>query len=333
MAENAFHVHQIHYAAGQKEALDPAFIPYDNADSPKPSEHEFHVFRKEYLAGNTREGLTGFLSWKFVEKSGLRGEDFLRFCRENPGHDVYFVNPFPIEICFGNIWQQGEMWTPGITALAQQLLDACGYGINLQMMPRRLSSLAYCNYWIGTPRFWDRYMAFCLPLYDHLHNNPEAELTRRILSQGDPGRKTTYFSFIFERLFSTLLASDPQISFAAYRYSRAELRQRYPGRYADFLAGLRLLEEQHPEDPEPIRRSPRHQRLLARQEQAARLLNRPWLRAWFNRQWPRWQASRLRTQLSRSPRFEAREMVVFFLLNPAYVHWRRDLPGRVRQGN
>lgn len=328
MAANPHFVHQIHYAPGQLQVLDPAFLPYDNSASERPQEHEFHVFQKEYLAGNTKDGVTGYLSWKFQEKTSLDGEAFLRFCEESPGHDVYFINPFPIEICYGNIWRQGEMWTPGVTAIAQELLDRCGYGIHLASLPRQLKSMAFCNYWVGTTRFWDRYMAFCLPLYQQIHNNLDDPLSQRLLSLGDPGRKATYFSFIFERLFSTLLASDHSISYAAYRYSRANLHERYPACYADFLADLQELEERLPDDPEPVLRSRRHQRFLRLQNRAMRLMNRPWIRQTFNRRWPQWESSSIRQKTSRNHFLQKREMEMFHLLNPAYVHWRRDLPGR-----
>jgi hypothetical protein len=321
-------IYQIYYAPGQLHSLDPAFLPYDNSASERPQQHEFYVFQKEYLAGNTKDGITGFLSWKFEEKTGLDVAAFLRFCNKNPGRDVYFINPFPIEICYGNIWRQGEMWTPGITAIAQELLDQCGYGIDLASLPRQLRSMAYCNYWVGTPRFWDRYMAFCLPLYRWIHTNPDDPLSQRLLSMGDAGRKATYFSFIFERLFSTLLATDNSISYASYQYSRAELHERYPGCYANFLADLQELEELRPDDHEPVLHSRRHQHFLRRQDQAMRLLNRPWIRQRFNRGWPRWESSTLRQKTIKKHWLRKREMELFQLLNPAYVHWRRDLQGR-----
>ena len=60
-------IHQIYYAPGQLHSLDPAFLPYDNSASERPQEHEFYVFQKVYLAGNTKEEITDFLSWKFQE--------------------------------------------------------------------------------------------------------------------------------------------------------------------------------------------------------------------------------------------------------------------------
>lgn len=327
-AQTTARVWQIFYAPWQRERLDPAFLAYDNSDSAKPGEHEFHVFRKEYLAGTTQEGLSGFVSWKFEEKTGLSGKEWLAYCASNPGRDVYFVNPYPIEICYGNIWRQGEMWTPGITAIAQELLDRCGYGIDLQRMPQRLQTLAFCNYWMGTPAFWKRYMDFCLPIYNEIQNNPDDPLCSKLQTLGDPGRGASYFSFIFERLFSTLLAVDRSITYAAYPYSRHQLLKRHPSGYGSFLADLQELERSCAQEEEPIRQSARHQRFLARQQWRMKLMNHEWIRRRFNRNWPRWQQSALRRKLIHHRRMEQLEMEIFHLLNPGYVHWRRDLPGR-----
>src|SRR4051812_20784285 len=101
--------YQIYFDPQQVAGLDPAFVPYDNSGSPEKDEREFYVFQKEYHEGHIRpDEWTGFLSWKFQAKSGIRGSDFLKYCHANPGHDVYFVNPFPIKVCLGNVWKQGN---------------------------------------------------------------------------------------------------------------------------------------------------------------------------------------------------------------------------------
>ena len=118
-----------------------------------------------------------------------------------------------------------------------------------------------------------------------------------MLSEGDTCRKTSHFSFIFERLFSTQLASERSISYTAYRYSRAELHERYPACYIDFLADLQDLEERLPDDPEPVQHSRHHQRFLQRQNQEVRWMNRPWIGQRLNRLWQRWERSPIRNAI------------------------------------
>lgn len=322
---NRIKIYQIYFSPDQLGSIDRLFIPYDNSASPRPDEHEFYVFRKEYLEGKIQAELQGYFSWKFQEKTGLKGSDFINFCLQNPGHDVYFINPFPNEICHGNIWRQAEMWTPGITKLTQELLDRCGYAINLATMPRKLTTTAYCNYWVGTAKFWEQYMYFCLPLYDFLHVNQNDTLVKALLSTADSGRKVSYFAFIFERLFSTLLAFTPGISYAAYTYSRDELRQRYPRSQADFIANLQDIERAFPEDPEPLLKSPTLIQFLHNQERAIHFANRDEWHRHFNKQWQRWTNCSLRQKMLRNKRFKAWEVELFTLLNPGLVHWRKDL--------
>ncbi|MEY4352050.1 MAG: hypothetical protein RLZZ609_291 [Cyanobacteriota bacterium] len=319
-------VYQIYFAPEQLAGIDSRFIPYDNSASPRPDEHEFYVFQKEYHSGRTQDGFHGYLSWKFREKTGIGGAEFLDFCMMNPGYDVYFINPFPIEICFGNIWEQGEMWLPGMSRLAQELFDHCGYTINLSQMPRRLSTTAFCNFWVGSPKFWDQYMDFCLPLYNFLLTNPQHSLAKAVLDPADPGRKASYFAFIFERLFTTLLNFTSGISYAAYTFSRRELARRYPDCYANFLTELQQYETRHPNDPQPLLSQPKFVQFLNRQQRAIQIANKPKWRRTFNKGWNGWTQSNLRRKMLERPAWKYLDGKLFYLLNPGYVHWRRDLP-------
>jgi hypothetical protein len=324
-SEKKIQIHQIYYMNSQLSQLDSAFVPYDNSASEFPDEREFYVFRKEYLAGAMSSvDLSGYFSWKFREKTGLEGKHFIGNCLSNPGHDVYFVNPFPIEICYGNVWAQGEMWTPGITRIAQEIIDACGYSIELRSMPRTLRTLAFCNFWAGSPDFWERYMDFCLKIYDYIRANSSGALTEELLQVADLSRNASYFSFIFERLFSTFLTMCPDIRFSGFTYSRAELRRRYPRAYADFIANLQELEAEYPEDPQPIQRSPSLLKFIDELDLAIEKADTARRRHYFNRAWNAWTSSSIRQALSTHAYFHLKELEFFHLFNPGYVHWRKD---------
>jgi len=209
----ASRLHQIYYDESQRRSLDPAFIPYDNRANPRPAWREFHVFRTEWHAGRCREGdVTGFLSWKFGLKTRVPGAVFADFIAGHPGHDVYFVNPSRIEPRpFTGIWRQAEEHHPGILGLAQRILDAVGVDVDLAGLEQPREQVLFCNYWAGTRRFWQTYMAFCEPVYQHILTGLDEADRRLIWSRADRTIDSPYVPFIMERLFSTLLALRPDI--------------------------------------------------------------------------------------------------------------------------
>lgn len=147
-------IFQIYFSEEQLVELDPSFIPFDNSSSISPDEFEYYVFRTQYEKGLiSNVGYTGYVSWKFGEKTSLTGQEFIKFCTDNPGYDVYFVNPFPMEICLGNIWQQGDIRHPGLQEISQHIFDHLNYRINLDEIPRSLRLSAFCNYWVGNKSF------------------------------------------------------------------------------------------------------------------------------------------------------------------------------------
>lgn len=211
----ATHIHQIYFADGQRRSLDPAFEPYDNRANPRREWREYHVFRTEWQAGRCHEGdVTGFLSWKFGLKTRVPGSVFADFIARHPDADVWFVNPCRIEPRpFTNIWQQAEVHHPGILGLTQRIFDAVGVDIDLAGFEQPREQVLFCNYWAGTRRFWDAYIAFCEPIYRHIETGLDEADRRLIWSRADREIDAPYVPFIMERLFSTLLALRPEIRY------------------------------------------------------------------------------------------------------------------------
>jgi len=206
-------IHQIYYDDAQRAALDPAFLPYDNRENPRPEWREYHVFRTEWLAGRCRAGdVTGFLSWKFGAKTGIAGRAFVEFVERHPGHDVYFVNPHRVEPRpFTGIWQQAEVHHPGIIGLSQRIFDQLGVAVDLATLEQPREQVLFCNYWAGTRRFWDEYMAFCEPVHRQILSGLDAADRAFAWSRADREIDAPYVPFIMERLFSTFLAMRPDL--------------------------------------------------------------------------------------------------------------------------
>jgi hypothetical protein len=96
--------------------LDPAFVPVDGTRNPRTSYREVALFVRLYHAGRHKEAEhTGIVSPKFGEKTNISGCEFLRFVEHNPGFDVYFVNPYPINAYYSfNVWEHGEIMHAGL---------------------------------------------------------------------------------------------------------------------------------------------------------------------------------------------------------------------------
>lgn len=222
-------IHQIYYLPSQLPLLDPAFTPYDNTVNENREFAEYHIFEKEYNAGNVHAGaLTGYVSWKFGQKTRLTGNKFLAFVRANPGYDVYFINPFPMQMkFFKNLWLQGEFYHSGILPLSQEILRLAGYDIDLAAQTHDRQTALYCNYWVGSRKFWDIYMRFTRPIVEVLRSGLSAELKQKLHSIADKSNDFSFIAFIIERLFTTLLHHDKSIRHLAYPHSYSDIRRKY----------------------------------------------------------------------------------------------------------
>lgn len=207
-------VYQIYYKKEQRKFLDSAFIPFDNCSNLKPEWAEYHCFENIYSKmKDSDDGWYGAVSWKFGQKTGLTGKDFLQSIQATQGeYDVYFVNPFPQEVSmYWNVWLQGEKYHPGILKFTQELLDQAGYGIRIHDIFNDSTTGAFCNYWVGNYYFWQRYMEFTKPLVHLIRNELNPEQKRFIQSMADKNIKLNYIAFIMERMFSTLISQDAKI--------------------------------------------------------------------------------------------------------------------------
>jgi len=77
---------------------------------------------------------------------------------------------------------QGEVYHPGLTKRAQALLDASGVDLEIASMGRHGPAiLCYCNFWVGTERFWDDYVGGVLsPIAEVLEYQPDSAVSRAV---------------------------------------------------------------------------------------------------------------------------------------------------------
>src|SRR5579872_77708 len=228
MINSSLSIYQIYFNDEQLSLLDPHFIPYNNAHSSYPEQREFPVFKHLYEnQEHKKTALLGAISWKFKEKSHIDGKTFIEFIRQNPGYDVYYINPFPHELYFHSVWEQAEHFHPGIIDMVQTVFDQLNYHINVREIKNLSLTAAYCNFWVGTESFWEVYMNFVLPVYQYIMQDASEEFRNKLFQPADRITDSVYFPFILERLFSTLLYINPHIKSIQYSYSEEELIKNY----------------------------------------------------------------------------------------------------------
>lgn len=202
-------IYEPQYLPGQSPS-EPAFRPLKLENNDYADWREFKIIVDMYRRGLHREQrYTGLFSPKFNLKTRVSGEKFVDFVRANAESDVCFINAFPqLAYISFNAWMDGEESHPGLAQRAQALLDACDIGWRVADLPRQDPKvLCYCNFWVGTERFWDAYVGgLLLPVARFLEENPTHPAS---LSAFEPTRHTdraVFLPFIVERLFSSFLS-------------------------------------------------------------------------------------------------------------------------------
>lgn len=197
---------QIYYEPWQRELLDPNFAALDNSKATSEL-LEFAVFEKlassEYVKGAQ---LWGALSWRFTEKTGMSGADWVKNIEANQGYDIYYCNPFPHnEALFHNMWLQGETNHPQFLALCQAIFQVTGLPAEelAGITPSNLYSAA--NYFVASPKFWAAYLPWVTNVLSAANKKLPPKVRDLMHSKQADERElhngATYVPFIVERLF------------------------------------------------------------------------------------------------------------------------------------
>jgi hypothetical protein len=212
-------IHEPLYLAGQQQT-ESAFAPLALPDNSHAAWREFRILIDFYRRGDHRgEGKTGIFSPKFGMKTKVTGQDFIDFAKANGDADVCIINAFPTLPYYSyNVWMQGEVAHPGLTEIAQNLLTAAGIKWDLSKTPRHThGNLCYCNFWVGSELFWDRYFGEVLdPIARYLESNPDSDVSKDVMIGTRHSSPAPFLPFIIERLFSTFLSFSPDLKVASY---------------------------------------------------------------------------------------------------------------------
>lgn len=218
------------YKDNQKIA-EPSFCPLIIKDNSFSEWRELKHLIDLYASGShLKAEYTGLFSPKFQLKTHISGEEFIDFVKNNPGGDVYFINPFPqIKYWSYNVWMQGEIAHPGLKEATKQLLKAININIDIDCTPRQGSAkLAYSNFWVASPNFWEHYVGNVLkPIYEFLINNPNHKITHKLMTITKHTKNTTLLPFIIERLFSTYLSFTQNLNIIPFKMTDSLIINKY----------------------------------------------------------------------------------------------------------
>ncbi|GLS13886.1 MULTISPECIES: hypothetical protein [Hydrogenophaga] len=196
-----------------------------------PERRELQAYVEAYRQGRHRAAeKTGLFSPKFALKTHLTVAQFRQFALQHADADICLVNPFPqLRYWSYNVWMQGEHAHPGLLSRAQALLDAVGLDIDLRSVPRHGAELlAYSNFWVATPAFWEAYIGgWLVPISDFLDRHPDHPAVVAILQGTDHTQAAPFLPFMVERLLSSWLSLHPDWRVAAYPIEASAVREQY----------------------------------------------------------------------------------------------------------
>lgn len=196
-------LYQSYYSKDQLSKLNSAFIPYDNLNNPKPLLREYPLWKNLYETHKGTDDHWGLLSWRWLEKTHLEPEVFRDWILNNPGYDVYHIDPFlDVSVEHINIWTQGDRWHPGMINFCNKLFPKLGITTKVEDLVYHPEDFATCNYFVGNETFWKSFISFLDECLNIIASDEE-------LNHYMYDKKISYnenmvpsFPFVNERLFS-----------------------------------------------------------------------------------------------------------------------------------
>ena len=207
-----------------KDCKTDSLHPFNNLNPKHPELFEFGCFLEFYEKNDLRDDeLYGLISPRFQQKTRLEPWHFIDWVYKNPGHDVYFINPFPhYSYLFKNVWENLRFFHPSNFNKVTQFFKSNDFGFEIDAIDRMEPKLTlYSNYFVGSKKFWDQFIAFSKPIAEALSKSELANLNTHYRI---PAKLPV---FIMERLFSTFLYINSSINHLAYMDHFVDMNQ-YP---------------------------------------------------------------------------------------------------------
>lgn len=199
-------IYQSFFNSKEYRHLDKAFIPFNNLENAQPELREYPLLKKLYEKNINFNGHWGMLSWRWKQKTNIDGKKLIAWIEENPSYDVYMINPNSyIPELHRNSIVQGEPDHPGIIEFTNELLNNLGYNFNIEHVDFPLNIFSTCHFYIGNPKFWDKWIAFMDLVVDLAKKNEKIHKYLYVDKTLYQGNQLINFCFAMERLVSLFL--------------------------------------------------------------------------------------------------------------------------------
>lgn len=224
------YLYQTYYDPSQKFKLEPAFIPFDNVENKTPELREYPLWKKLYEKHKGTFAYWGMLSWRWFEKTQLSSIEFKEWIENNPGYDVYHIDPFldiSLSPFYPNIFIQGEKWHPGMLECCNLLFPKIGINKRVEEIIYKPDHFSTCNYFVGNNTFWGGYLRFLDEIVEISRNDPK--IRRYMFEDKKPynGTMIPSFSFMIERMFSLYLYINDSIKVKKFPVTWHNFEKKY----------------------------------------------------------------------------------------------------------
>lgn len=216
------YIYQSYYEENQKIDLDVRnFIPYDNVINAEPLLREQPLHKKIYEKHfEEPDAYWGLVSWKWALKTRSTGTFFTKWIKDNPGYDLYFVDPHIVNAAgFKNPFIDGDVSHPGLMDFSQRMVEKLNLSIDLKRDGFHPDLFSTCTFWVGNKTFWDGWFAFwdqCVELA-----KTEKDLHQFMFGYSDKrhlGFRVINYPFIHERFISFYLYAQNNLRWIKYSY-------------------------------------------------------------------------------------------------------------------
>lgn len=212
------HLYQIAYNAETHAAADQNYPILDNRGNERPDWYEYWPMRRFLLNEQLDEqAFYGFFSPKFSSKTFLTLPEVESFVQTHAAKaDVMLFSPqADMGSFFLNVFEQGELFDPGLMQAYGTFLQSIGQSPSLKDMVMDSRQIVFSNYFVARPAFWREWLQLNEALFaacEDTSNPLSRELTVPTTYPGDAQRKT----FLQERAASYLLTTQPHWRSVAY---------------------------------------------------------------------------------------------------------------------
>ena len=200
-------IYQICYSEETLNQIPDGFLALDNLSNSRPDWREYWPIRNFLLNNQLDEdSLYGFFSPKFQHKTTLSFNDIQKFINEKySDEDTVTFSPYwDLLSLFKNVFEQGDVFHPGLVLETQNFVNHINYDIDISNHISHSKNTVFCNYFLAKPSFWRDWLVLGEKLFEYAENK-----NHRISEFTTYGKEQVHMKvFVMERIVNLLLLKD-----------------------------------------------------------------------------------------------------------------------------